>query len=156
MHGLVFKTSICYWQDQPGSPLSVVECRGRRVVAEARRRRRRPVSPGETKTRVLFWCFRTRTTAWSPITRIRQPVRELMHFSIFPAPSQKPENSRDSSMRRASNVTRSRDDSADTAMNREAREFRFARRADSRNRVVHIESLRYRLIREGKSSGPML
>ncbi len=22
LHGLIFETSICYWQDQPGSPLA--------------------------------------------------------------------------------------------------------------------------------------
>lgn len=29
LHGLIFETSICYWQDQPGSPLSLARARAR-------------------------------------------------------------------------------------------------------------------------------
>ena len=30
LHGLIFETSICYWQDQPGSPPCDVGLRGGR------------------------------------------------------------------------------------------------------------------------------
>lgn len=34
LHGLIFETSICYWQDQPGSPCGVV-CAARAAAAAA-------------------------------------------------------------------------------------------------------------------------
>lgn len=35
LHGLIFETSICYWQDQPGSPQSPVG-RPTRALGELR------------------------------------------------------------------------------------------------------------------------
>ena len=40
MHGLIFETSICYWQDQPGS-LCAVQLQSRCAVPPATRRGRR-------------------------------------------------------------------------------------------------------------------
>ena len=44
LHGLIFETSICYWQDQPGSPGSTGR-RGKRPARPA------PREMGETDLR---------------------------------------------------------------------------------------------------------
>lgn len=54
MHGLIFETSICYWQDQPGSRRSCAEDRRRRGSgpATARAERRQGPAPGRPLRRV--------------------------------------------------------------------------------------------------------
>lgn len=54
MHGLIFETSICYWQDQPGSRRSCAEDRSRRRSgpATARAERRQGPAPGHPLRRV--------------------------------------------------------------------------------------------------------
>lgn len=67
LHGLIFETSICYWQDQPGSPSAFARpAAGTPAPARALGRResgRRPANPfpgrGEWRERgaSAFVCF---------------------------------------------------------------------------------------------------
>ena len=112
MHGLIFETSICYWQDQPGS-LWISSCAVAGRVAPPRHRRwkRRAcaVAHNNSATRpgARFLGFVGRCVLVCERAFVVKTKRERKEFR-----------------RRASTVTRSRDDSHDTV---EQRLERFVR-----------------------------
>ena len=106
LHGLIFETSICYWQDQPGS-LWISSCAVAGRVAPPRHRRwkRRAcaVAHNNSATRpgARFLGFVGRCVLVCERAFVVKTKRERKEFR-----------------RRASTVTRSRDDSHDTVEQR--------------------------------------